>query len=102
LEPSAAATELPMPTTLENVVHRYIRAKNLSIGTLHEYHSTLRKWKTWGGPKRLQSLTRKDVAEFLDWVDGQAVLSDGGNPGRTANKARDNLRAIMSWAGNRS
>ena len=34
----------------------------------------------------------------LDWVHGQAAEKGGSNPGRTANKARENLRAIMSWA----
>ncbi len=28
----------------------------------------------------------------------RAVLHEGTNPGRTANKARENLRAVMSWA----
>jgi hypothetical protein len=43
-------------------------------------------------------LRRKDVREFLDWVHEQAVKDEGTNPGRTANKAREQLRAILSWA----
>jgi hypothetical protein len=34
----------------------------------------------------------------LDWVYDQAVAHAGANPGRTANKAREHLRAILSWS----
>jgi integrase len=43
-------------------------------------------------------MSRKDVREFLDWVYERAVADKGTNPGRTANKAREHLRAILSWA----
>ena len=47
-------------------------------------------------PRR--ELRRKDIREFLDWVYEQAVKDEGENPGRTANKAREHLRAILYWA----
>ena len=87
-----------MPTNLETAVETYVRARILSRGTQDEYFSTLRKWKRWGGSVPIEELTRKDIREFLDWVHERAILQEGTNPGRTANKARENLRALMSWA----
>jgi hypothetical protein len=43
-------------------------------------------------------LQHKQIREFLDWVHERAVAQDGTNPGRTANKAREHLRAVLSWA----
>ena len=87
-----------MPVNFETAVESYLRAKNLSRGTRDEYFSTVRKWKMWNGKISVQELGRKDVREFLDWVFERAVEQEGTNPGRTANKARENLRAVMSWA----
>ena len=87
-----------MPTNLETAVESYIRARNLSRGTRDEYSSTLTKWKRWGGGVPIEELTRSVIREFLDWVHEHAVDQEGTNPGRTANKARENLRAVMSWA----
>jgi hypothetical protein len=42
-------------------------------------------------------MRRKDVRAFLDWVHERAVADEGTNPGRTANKAREHLRAVLSW-----
>jgi hypothetical protein len=56
------------------------------------------KWERWGGGGPIEQLRRKDVREFLDWVHEQAVNDEGTNPGRTANKARKHLRAVLSWA----
>ena len=85
-----------MPTSLRTATENYLRAKGLSRGTHNEYLSTLRKWETWSGP--IEALHRKDIREFLDWVYEHAVKDEGTNPGRTANKARENLRAVLSWA----
>jgi hypothetical protein len=41
---------------------------------------------------------RGQIREFLDWVHERALAQDGMNPGRTANKAREHLRAVISWA----
>ena len=46
----------------------------------------------------LEKLGRKEVREFLDWVYERAVEKAGTNPGRTSNKSRDHLKAIISWA----
>ncbi len=46
----------------------------------------------------LESIGRTDVREFLDWVHERAIDNEGTNPGRTANKCREHLRAVMSWA----
>src|SRR6516165_8250814 len=83
-----------MPTTLKTAAESYLRAKALSRGTRNEYLSTLRKWETWGGGLPIEQLRRKDLREFLDLVYEQAVKDEGENPGRTANKAREHLRAI--------
>jgi integrase len=45
-----------------------------------------------------QKLGRTEIREFLDWVYERAVSDHGTNPGRTANKAREHLRAVVSWA----
>jgi Phage integrase, N-terminal SAM-like domain len=87
-----------MQTTLKAVVESYLRSKSLSRGTRNEYFSTLRKWAQWGGGAPIEELRRKDVREFLDWVYELAVAHEGTNPGRTANKAREHLRAVISWA----
>ena len=87
-----------MPTTLSSAVESYLRAKPLSRGTRNEYASTLRKWEQWGGGMPIEDLRRKDVREFLDWVHERAVADEGTNPARTANKAREHLRAVLSWA----
>src|SRR5215467_486197 len=87
-----------MPTTLKTAGEGYLHAKALSRATRNEYLSTLRKWEAWGGGIPLEQLRRKDLREFLDRVYEQAVQDQEENPGRTANKAREHLRAILSWA----
>ena len=87
-----------MPTNLETAVESYTRSRNLSSGTRDEYSSTLTKWLEWGGSAPIEELQRKHIREFVVWVHEQAVRQQGTNPGRTANKAREHLRAILSWA----
>lgn len=87
-----------MPTQLKTAVHNYLRAGNLAHGTRKGYLSTLRKWTRWGGGVPIEELTRPDIRDFLDWVYEQAVEREQTNPGRTTNKSRENLRAIMAWA----
>jgi hypothetical protein len=74
-----------------------VRAKSLSRGTRNEDASTVRKWEQWGHGVPIEDLRRKDVREFLDWVHERAVANDA-NLGRTANKVREHLRAVVSWA----
>ena len=87
-----------MPTTLQKAVELYMRAKNLARGTRDEYLVTVRKWVRWGQSVPIDELTRGDIREFLDRVYENAVSEEGRNPGRTANKVRENLRAVLSWA----
>ncbi|MDA1166233.1 MAG: hypothetical protein O3B13_24315 [Planctomycetota bacterium] len=87
-----------MFTTLKTAVTKYLHAGNPAHGTRAEYHTTLTKWKEWGGGVPLERLGRKEIRDFLDWVYNRAVTQQGTNPGRTANKAREQLRAVVSWA----
>jgi hypothetical protein len=63
-----------------------------------EYRSTVTKWLTWGQGVDVDQIERHHIRDFLDWVHDKATNDRGSNAGRTANKARENLRAIMSWA----
>src|SRR2546423_11338862 len=87
-----------MATHLKAAVESYLRAKSLSRGTRNEYASTVRKWEQWAGAVPIEDLRRKEVREFLDWVHDRAIADEGTNPGRTTNKAREHLRAVLSWA----
>jgi hypothetical protein len=87
-----------MPTNLKSAIAKYLSSGNLAPGTRAEYRTTLRKWNVWGGGVPIERLGRTQIREFLDWVYERAVADDGTNPGRTANKAREHLRAIISWA----
>lgn len=87
-----------MPVTLRNAVQRYFRSRHSAQGTQAEYKTTLAKWRSWGGGVSVEKLGRQEIREFLDWVYAQAVQDNGSNPGRTANKAREHLKAIVSWA----
>jgi hypothetical protein len=91
-----------MPTTLNAAVANFLRSGSPARGTRAEYHTTLRKWKQWGGAVPIEKLGRKEIREFLEWVYERAIAEEGTNPGRAANKAREQLRAVVSWAGNRS
>jgi integrase len=87
-----------MPTTFETAVEMYLRAGNPARGTQDEYHTTVTKWGEWGGGVPIENLDRKEIREFLDWVYERAVAREGTNPGRTTNKSREHLRAVLAWA----
>jgi hypothetical protein len=87
-----------MPTSLRSAISSYLAAGKPACGTRKEYQTTLRKWSDWGQGVPLEQLGRKELRNFLDWVYERAVSEEGTNPGRTANKAREHLRAIFSWA----
>lgn len=87
-----------MPTTFRNAVNKYFRARNLKPGTRGEYLTTVAKWQKWNGGVTIERLDRSTIRQFLSWVHDNAVEKGGSNPGRTANKARTHLRAVMSWA----
>jgi len=86
------------PTTFKAAVTNYLRATNPARGTQAEYQTTLRKWNQWGRDVPIEKVGRREIREFLDWVYERAVTDDGSNPGRTANKAREQFRAVLSWA----
>ena len=87
-----------MSTTFKSAAESYGRDKGLLRGTRNEYLSTIRIWVRRDGGGPIEQLRRKDVREFLDRVHEQAVIDQGTTPGRTANKAREHLRAVLSWA----
>ena len=87
-----------MSTTLETVVTKYLRSGHPAQRTREEYITTLRKWQRWGGGVAIENLGRNEIRDFLDWVHAEAVTQEGTNPGRTTNKVRSHLRAVMSWA----
>lgn len=87
-----------MRTTFDAALQSYLRAKTLSRGTRNEYFSTLKKWEQFGTAVPIEEWRRKDIREFLDWVYERAIADGGTNPGRTANKAREHLKAVISWA----
>ena len=87
-----------MHATFGSVVESYLCANRLARATRNEYFPTVRKWDEWGGGVPIQELGRRSIREFLDWVYERAVTEEGINPGRTANKAREQLRAVISWA----
>ena len=87
-----------MPTTFESVVNNYLRSGNPAQRTREEYATTIRKWSRWTGAVPLEVLGKKEIREFLDWVHEDAAAREGSNPGRTTNKVRSHLRAVLSWA----
>ena len=87
-----------MSSTIESVVEKYLRSGDPAQRTREEYATTLRKWARWGSGVPIDQLGRKEIREFLDWVYEDAAAQEGTNPGRTANKVRSHLRALMSWA----
>ena len=87
-----------MSISLESVVVKYLEAKKLSRGTRKEYQSTVTKWNSWESHVDFDEIERAHVRDFLNQVYANAIENGGTNPGRTANKAREHLRAILSWA----
>lgn len=96
--PAPRRRNYAMPTSLKTAATKYLRAGRSAHGTRSEYSTTLKKWREWGRGVPSEKLGRKDLREFLDWVYERAVDQAGTNPGRTSNKAREHLRAVLSWA----
>ncbi|TWT66951.1 hypothetical protein Pla123a_43800 [Posidoniimonas polymericola] len=87
-----------MPTTMKNAVEMYLQARDLSRGSRIEYRTTLEKWHAWNHKVPVEKLDRATIRQFLNWVYEQAVAEGGTNPGRTSNKTRTHIRAVVSWA----
>ncbi len=51
-------------STLEATFDQYAKAFNLSDGTRNEYHTTLSKWRQWGGELAINKIGRKKYATF--------------------------------------
>ena len=85
-------------TTLKTAVTNYLRSGNPARGTRTEYQITLRKWQQWNRQVPLEQLGCKEIRDFLDWVYERAVAEEGTNPGRTTNKAREQLSSVIGWA----
>ena len=87
-----------MPTTLKTAVAKYLRAGNPAAE--HGTSTTRLSGSGSNGAveSRLRTLGARRSASF--WIGSTSVRSrkEGTNPGRTANKAREHLRAVMSWA----
>ncbi len=86
-----------MSNSVETISEKYLTAKKLSGGTRKKYKSTVTKWTAWGNGVEVDQINRSHIRDFLDWVHDKAAEDGGFNPGRTANKARENLRAILAW-----
>jgi integrase len=95
---TGGAGALRMPTSFKSVAMKYLGSTNVARGTRNEYDTTLRKWEKWGQGVSIEQLGRNEIREFMNWVYEQAVASEGENSGRTANKAREQMHAVISWA----
>lgn len=95
---SPAALEANDADDTRSIVTKYLRSGSPAQRTREEYATTLRKWTRWGRAVPLERLRRKAIREFLDWVHEDAASRQGSNPGRTANKVRSHLQAVLSWA----
>jgi hypothetical protein len=87
-----------MSHSFESVAAKYLNSKKLSSGTCKEYRGTVAKWIAWGKGVDVDQIGRTHLRDFLDWVHVKAAADGGSNAGRTANKARENVRTILSWA----
>ncbi len=87
-----------MLTTFRSAVAKYLDSRSPARGTRNEYQTTVRKWSQWGCGVSIEKLGRKEIRQFLDWVYERALADKGANPGRTANKTHEHLRAVVSWA----
>ncbi|TWU28457.1 hypothetical protein Pla144_17470 [Bythopirellula polymerisocia] len=63
-----------------------------------EYRLTATKWTACGNGVAIGEIEQTQIRDFLDWVHEKAANDGGSYAGRTANKARVNLSAILSWA----
>ena len=86
-----------MPTSLTSAFDQFLKSSQPSCGTKAEYQTTQLKWIEWGLGVPIEDLNRKHIRDFLTWVYERAS-ENGTNPGRTANKAREQLKAVLAWA----
>lgn len=84
-----------MSAAFKNAVNKYLSARNLKPGTRSEYLTTVSKWEKWNGGVSIGRLDKSTIRDSLSWIYDNAVEQGGSNPGRTANKARTHLRALV-------
>ena len=58
-----------MPTSLETVIRRYLRTRNLSSGSRDSYFTTLRKWNEWKSIDKLRDKTPVPVEQMMQTKD---------------------------------
>lgn len=118
-ESRAESREPEKALTLVQAVEGYLDATQSSDATRVEYRTTLRRYQEWVDdegrepenaltidvsdhrstrPVVTHELTRDTLRQFLEWVHARAKLEGGTNPGRTANKRRANISAVLNWA----
>jgi len=107
LEPSPPSSPPTGPLTVEDAFDQYCSAKELAPRTRDEYRTTIKRLVEWRSTRNCgrsvtpmqvaELLDRASVKEWIDWVFEQAVAGGDGNPGRTANKRREHLHAVLSW-----
>lgn len=85
---------------------QYLDAKRAAPRTRDEYRTTCKRLGEWSSqilhrcvsPMQVSELSREVIKDFLDWVYAQAVSKGDKNPGRSANKRRDHLHSVLTWA----
>ncbi len=90
--------DIAMSISLEKLAEKYLTSRRLSARTKRGYRSTVAKWLAWGKSVDVDQIEKRHIREFVDWVHEKATSDGGSNAGRTANKARENLRSLLSWA----
>jgi hypothetical protein len=102
--------------SFDDVIARYAEARSLKPRTVNELKTTARKLARWAAlpanqhrsrtPMLVGSLSKEVLAEFLTWVfrdasqietAAEAERKKVTNPGRAHNKAREHLRAVLTW-----
>lgn len=89
--------------TVREAVEAYCRAKKSVLGTRRAYQTLARRWEIWSSslrsatPKAIGALTAEDWAAFLGWVQSEAESAGDGNVGRTFNKYRGEISAVLRW-----
>jgi integrase len=89
-----------------DAVEKYLEETKAADRTRSEYRTTVRKLAAWQAanshrsqtPMRVgELLDRSVIKSILDWVYSQAEAKKESNPGRTANKSREHLHAVLTW-----
>ena len=104
---ASRTVELPEDLTFEEARRRYLDATGASRSTRAEYQTSGRKWAEWLNvhrsctPMHIRAIDAELLEKWLAWVYSEAQTSGDANPGRTTNKARSNMRAVLNWAAKR-